>query len=191
MEPQAASFDTPTLAELFAAQGMPARAVGIMRRVVRDRPEDLALKARLGELEAQLPPPLGGKQAWQQPLAAILQAVDGATAVALMDYAGTPMACAECGGGAVDVPRLLAEYAAATASLRHTGQEQPLAGSLTELTLFTTHLTVVLRGLTDDAYLAMVLSPQGLAGKARYLMRQAAPGLIAQLGRLSSAPAPA
>lgn len=51
-EDPAAPYDTRTMAELFARQGLHDRAVEIYRKLVRARPEDEALAARLTELSA-------------------------------------------------------------------------------------------------------------------------------------------
>lgn len=51
-EEEAAPYDTRTMAELFARQGLHDRAVEIYRKLVRARPGDEALAARLAELSA-------------------------------------------------------------------------------------------------------------------------------------------
>jgi tetratricopeptide (TPR) repeat protein len=48
---------TRTLAELFARQGLHARAAEIYERLVEERPDDPALRARLGELRIRERPP--------------------------------------------------------------------------------------------------------------------------------------
>ena len=58
---------------------------------------------------------------------------------------------------------------------------QPAAGGLTELVISTPILTAVLRPLNEGYFLAVVLGVGGLSGKARYLMRQAAPELLRDL----------
>ena len=176
-----ASFDTPILAELFAAQGMPSRAVGILRQVVRERPDDQRSRERLAELEAQMEGPSQPRPDLLAPLRQLVEAVEGATAAALLQADLKVLCCFELGGSAVDVPQLLAEVSGGSEPLRQIGQAQPLCGGFTELTLFTTNLIVVLRGLDAVHLLAMVLRPRGLAGKARYLMQKGAADLLQQV----------
>jgi hypothetical protein len=52
-EDDATPYDTRTMAELFARQGIYGRAVEIYRKLVRARPTDEALATRLAELEAR------------------------------------------------------------------------------------------------------------------------------------------
>jgi len=55
------------------------------------------------------------------------------------------------------------------------------AGILEEFTLRTDVLTLMVRVLTPEYFLACAIMPQGGLGRARYLMRVAAPALRADL----------
>lgn len=167
------------MAELFYKQGNTARAVGIYRKVVRERPHDYAVARRLRELEHLTRRP-GETMTFREHMQRIVEAVPGATACALMGFDGIAIDSYEVGGGGLDIPTLLAEYSGAAQLLRH-NSGQPAAGGLTELTITTPHLTAVLRPLNEDYFLAVVLGTGGLSGKARYLMRQAAPDLLREL----------
>jgi predicted regulator of Ras-like GTPase activity (Roadblock/LC7/MglB family) len=173
-------FDTPTLAELFVKQGKPARAVGIYRKVVQTRPHDLRSVLRLRELERQVGTP-GTSMTFREHMQRIVESVPGATACALMGFDGIAIDTYEVGGSALDIPMLLTEYASAAQSLRHSGMQQPLAGPVAELLIATTNVTAILRPLNEEYFLAMVLGPDGLSGKARYIMRLAAPELLRDL----------
>lgn len=115
-------------------------------------------------------------------LRTLVEAVSGATACTLMGFDGIAVQGYEIGGSALNISALLTEYAAAFQTLRHGGEQQPLGGTLRELTLNTTHLCTVVQLLNDDYFVAMVLEPKGLSGKARFVLRQAAPALLKELG---------
>lgn len=111
----------------------------------------------------------------------IVNGVPGATACALMGFDGIAIDSFEIGVGDLDIPTLLTEYSSATQSLRHSGQQQPLAGAVREVIIRTENITAILRPLNADYFLAVVLGPQGFDGKARFLMRMAAPELLRDL----------
>ncbi len=55
------------------------------------------------------------------------------------------------------------------------------SGSAEELTIRTTDMTTLVRLLNDEYFIALLLSPKGNLGKARYLLRVLAPELLAEL----------
>ena len=55
------------------------------------------------------------------------------------------------------------------------------SGDLLELTLCGADLTAVVRTVTPEYFLALVVDPQGWAGKGRYLLRVLAPKLAPEL----------
>ncbi len=168
------------MAELYAQQGQVDRAVGIYRKVVAQHPHDTQARKRLSELESQ-PASEGAAMSFREHMQKIVESVPGATACTLMGYDGIPIDTYTVGGGELDMVALLTEYSAATSSLRHVGAEHPLAGSISEVVIATSEITAILRPLNDDYFLAMVLGPTGLSGKARYMMRLAAPALLRAL----------
>lgn len=169
------------MAELFMQQGHPRRALGIYRKVVRDRPHDQAARRRLTELEAHVGRERNHPMTFREHMQRIVESVPGATACALMGFDGIAIDSYEVGGGELDIPTLLTEYSSAALALRTTGNQQPLAGSVNELVITTPSLTTVLRPLNEEYFLAVVLGPAGVAGKARYLMRLAVPQLLKEL----------
>jgi len=54
------------------------------------------------------------------------------------------------------------------------------SGSLREISFITEGATVILRALTDEYFVALVLSPNGNFGKGRYLLKRAGPRLMAE-----------
>lgn len=111
----------------------------------------------------------------------IVESVPGATACSVMGFDGIAIDTFEGKQSAFDIPTLLTQYSAAVLSLRHAEADQPRSGAVQELVISTPQLTAVLRPLSGDYFLAVLLNPGALAGKARYLMRMAAPELLASL----------
>ena len=79
-----------------------------------------------------------------------------------------------------DVQTLAMEFAHLIAQARRTLTSLD-AGALEEFTLRTDVLTLVVRVLTPEYFLGCAIMPQGGLGRARYLMRIAAPALRADL----------
>lgn len=72
------------------------------------------------------------------------------------------------------------EIAAVTTQLRRAAEGLG-AGDVREVMLETDGMTTLLRPLTSEYFLAVTLGSGGLTGKARYLMRLAAPKIAAEL----------
>lgn len=56
-------------------------------------------------------------------------------------------------------------------------------GEVEELVIKAEQLTLVIRMLSDEYFLAVALSPQGNFGKCRFLLRMTAPQIISELVR--------
>lgn len=111
----------------------------------------------------------------------IVESVPGATACCIMGFDGIAIDTFEGKPSAFDIPTLLTEYSAAVLSLRHAEADQPHSGAVQEMVITTSQLTAVLRPLSGEYFLAVLLNPGALAGKARYLMRMASSELYAEL----------
>lgn len=72
------------------------------------------------------------------------------------------------------------EVAAVTSQLRRAAEGLG-AGEVKEVTLETDGMTTLLRPLTAEYFLAVSLDAGGLTGKARYMMRVAAPLIAVEL----------
>ena len=112
----------------------------------------------------------------------IVDGVPGAIACTVMGFDGIAIDSYECGRPPVDIPTLLTEYSAAVQQLKRGAAQQPEAGRVDELVVNSSNLIAVLRLLTDEYFLAVVLNHAGYTGKARYLMRVRAPLIVKELG---------
>ena len=112
-----------------------------------------------------------------------VERLDGGVAAVLMGFDGISVdSFAKSGydGALPDIQTLAMEFAHLIAQARRTLQSLD-AGPLEEFTLRAESLTLVVRVLTQEYFLACAVLPNGSVGKARYLMRMSAPVLRADL----------
>jgi predicted regulator of Ras-like GTPase activity (Roadblock/LC7/MglB family) len=113
----------------------------------------------------------------------LVERLDGGVAAVLMGFDGISVdSFAKSGydGALPDIQTLAMEFAHLIAQARRTLQSLD-AGPLEEFTLRAESLTLVVRVLTQEYFLACAVLPNGSVGKARYLMRMSAPALRADL----------
>jgi predicted regulator of Ras-like GTPase activity (Roadblock/LC7/MglB family) len=114
----------------------------------------------------------------------LLDRIDGAVSCVLMGFDGITVDQATKrdiqSSGTPDVQTLSMELAHLIAQTRRT-MESVEGGALEEFTLRTDKLTLVVRVLTSEYFLACAILPRANLGRARYLMRLTAPGLRADL----------
>jgi predicted regulator of Ras-like GTPase activity (Roadblock/LC7/MglB family) len=113
----------------------------------------------------------------------LVERLDGGVAAVLMGFDGISVdsfAKAGYDGALPDIQTLAMEFAHLIAQARRTLQSLD-AGPLEEFTLRAESLTLVVRVLNQEYFLACAVLPNGSVGKARYLMRMTAPVLRADL----------
>ncbi|HEY6476680.1 MAG TPA: hypothetical protein VI456_08860 [Polyangia bacterium] len=116
----------------------------------------------------------------------LLDGIEGGVSCVLMGFDGiTVDIYSRPGGhggldGGPDIQTLSMEFAHLIAQARRT-LDSVEAGTLEEFTLKTDKLTLVVRVLTSEYFLACAILPAASLGRARYLMRLTAPGLRADL----------
>jgi len=98
-----------------------------------------------------------------------------------MGFDGIPIDTLVKPGVELDVGTLLIEYSAAAQTLRRAGQGMSQVGDMGEMLVTNEHLTTLLRPLTQEIFLGVVLAKDSLSGKARYLMRVASEPLVKEL----------
>lgn len=173
------SFDTPTVAELFYRQSQPKRAVTIYRRVLLHNPGNSEAASRLHQIEAELE--RGSKAMdFRQLMHRLVKETPGALACTLMGFDGIPIDTFDCGEAKLDVQALLTEISS-LANFARGLRDNHATGNLGRLSLETEGVSAVVRPLTEEYFMAMVLAPDGLPGRAEFEMRMVAPRLIAEL----------
>ena len=113
----------------------------------------------------------------------LVERLDGGVAAVLMGFDGISVdSFAKSGydGALPDIQTLAMEFAHLIAQARRTLQSLD-AGPLEEFMLWAESLTLVVRVLNQEYFLACAVLPNGSVGKARYLMRMSAPALRADL----------
>ena len=113
----------------------------------------------------------------------LVEKLDGGVAAVLMGFDGISVdSYAKAGHDAAlpDIQTLAMEFAHLIAQARRTLVSLD-AGALEEFTLRAEALTLVVRVLTQEYFLAVALLPEGNVGKARYMMKVTAPALRADL----------
>ena len=111
----------------------------------------------------------------------ICQGVDGALACSLMGVDGIEVDTHLAGPAeGLDLRSLLVEYSDLFRSARDSAAGQQ-TGEMAELSLHTEKLVTVARLVSPDYFIVVVLAPEGNYGKARYLLRIAAPKVRSEL----------
>ncbi|QXE91496.1 roadblock/LC7 domain-containing protein [Geomonas subterranea] len=78
-------------------------------------------------------------------------------------------------GAGVDVQTMTIEYASVLKEVKRTVGVLK-TGDLEEVSIITEKCCVIVRGISDDFFAALVLPSDGNFGKARFLLKRAAPG---------------
>ena len=120
---------------------------------------------------------------FRESITKLVERLDGGVAGVMMGFDGITLDMYAKGGydGALpDIQTLAMEFAHLISQARRTLQSLD-AGALEEFTLRAEALTLVVRVLTQEYFLACAVLPSGSLGKARYLMRVTAPALRADL----------
>ncbi len=174
------SFDTPTMAELYFKQGHGDEALAVYQRLLARQPEDEGLRARARAIETHLSLERGSNMSFREHIQRIVEATPGAVACTIMGFDGIAIDTFEVGSDEVDIPNLLVEYSTAAQQMRRNAEQSP-AGAFVEMTVCGERMSAVLRALTEEYFLAVILKPTALVGKARYLMRTAAFAITQEL----------
>ena len=119
---------------------------------------------------------------FRESLQHIVDNVPGAVAAMIMGFDGIALESYDRDGGSgIDLPTLLIEYSGATQTLRRAVETVPEIGAVTEVAVERSTGTCLLRPLSDEYFMAVIVRPEGLTGKARYLMRTLAPQILRDL----------
>jgi predicted regulator of Ras-like GTPase activity (Roadblock/LC7/MglB family) len=113
----------------------------------------------------------------------VIDKLEGGIAGVLMGFDGIPLdsyAKAGFGDSLPDIQTLAAEFAHLVSQARRTVQSLD-AGALAEVAIRTDTVTLVISVITPEYFLACAMLPTAIIGKARYLVKVAAPKLRAEL----------
>lgn len=108
-------------------------------------------------------------------LKSIVEESCGGLGGVIMGYDGIAIDEYVSEGTGLDVQTLTIEYASVLKEIKRTVGVLK-TGDLEEVSIISERCSVVVRGISDDFFVALVLTPEGNFGKARYLLKRAVPG---------------
>ena len=110
----------------------------------------------------------------------IVEKTEGGIAGLLMDSNGIALESYAKDDAPFDISTVGIEFSVVLSSIQRAA-EMLEAGHAHEVAIGTDKMITLIRTLKDSYFLAVALTPDGNIGKGRYLMRTAAPKLIAEL----------
>jgi len=117
---------------------------------------------------------------FQDALKKIVDQVDGGIAGLVMGFDGISLEQYTREGNKIEVTTVGMEFSFILTQVRRAAELLQL-GDVLEVTIKAEKLTVVIRLISAEYFLAIAMSPEGNFGKARYLLRVTAPKLQSEL----------
>jgi predicted regulator of Ras-like GTPase activity (Roadblock/LC7/MglB family) len=117
---------------------------------------------------------------FKEPLQKIVDNVEGGIAGLVMGFDGIAVESYTREGHKMDINTVGMEFSFILTQVRKAAEILDV-GRINEISIKAEKLTIVIRVLNHDYFLALALSPEGNFGKGRYLMRVVAPRLQAEL----------
>jgi len=117
---------------------------------------------------------------FKEALRDLVEGTEGGLAGLLMDSSGIALETYAKDGSPFDINTIGIEFSVVIGSIKR-ASEMLEAGNANEIAVGTDKLITLIRTLGDTYFLALAITPDGNFGKGRYLMRTAAPKLIAEL----------
>lgn len=117
---------------------------------------------------------------FREALREIVEGTDGGFAGVLMDNSGIAVDTYTKDGTPFDMNTVGVEFSVALGSVKKAA-EMLEAGETSEVSIGTGKMITIIRFLNSTYFLALSMKPDGNFGKGRYLMRAAAPKLLAEL----------
>jgi predicted regulator of Ras-like GTPase activity (Roadblock/LC7/MglB family) len=117
---------------------------------------------------------------FKEPLRKIVDNVEGGIAGLVMGFDGISVESYTREGHKIDINTVGMEFSFILTQVRKAAEILDV-GKCNEIAIKAEKLTLVVRVLNHDYFLALALAPEGNFGKGRYLMRVVAPRLQAEL----------
>jgi predicted regulator of Ras-like GTPase activity (Roadblock/LC7/MglB family) len=117
---------------------------------------------------------------FKETLRDLVEGTEGALAGLLMDSSGIAVESYAKGESPFDINAIGIEFGVVIGQIKRAA-EMLEAGNANEIAVGTDRLITLIRTLGDTYFLALAITPGGNFGKGRYLMRTAAPKLMAEL----------
>lgn len=117
---------------------------------------------------------------FKETLRDLVEGTEGGLAGLLMDSSGIALESYAKDDSPIDINAIGVEFGVVIGQIKQAA-EMLEAGSTNEIAVGTDRLITLIRTLGDTYFLALAMTPGGNLGKGRYLMRTAAPRLMAEL----------
>jgi predicted regulator of Ras-like GTPase activity (Roadblock/LC7/MglB family) len=117
---------------------------------------------------------------FKEALREMVDRTDGGIASLLMDSSGIALESYAKDDAPFDINTVGIEFSVVIGSIKRATQMLE-AGATHEVAIGTDKMITLIRMLSDTYFLALAISPEGNFGKGRFLMRTAAPKLLAEL----------
>jgi predicted regulator of Ras-like GTPase activity (Roadblock/LC7/MglB family) len=114
--------------------------------------------------------------AFKEILKTIVSQSSGSLGAVVMGYDGIAIDEYLRDGGGVDVSMLAVEYASVLKEIKRTVGVLK-TGELEEVSIVSERCSVIVRGIDNDFFAALIMSADGNFGKGRYLLKREAPRL--------------
>jgi predicted regulator of Ras-like GTPase activity (Roadblock/LC7/MglB family) len=118
---------------------------------------------------------------FKEALKGLVDQTDGGIAGLLMDSSGIALESYARDDAAFDINMIGIEFSVVISQIKR-ATEMLEAGHAQEVSIGTEKMITLVRMLNETYFLALTIAPGGNFGKGRYLMRTAAPTLLAELG---------
>jgi predicted regulator of Ras-like GTPase activity (Roadblock/LC7/MglB family) len=118
---------------------------------------------------------------FREALREIVEKTEGGVAGLIMDSEGIPVEAYARDDAPFDITTVGIEFGVVLGSIKRAAESLE-AGRTSEVAIGTDKLITIIRTLGDTYFLAVAMRPDGNFGRGRFLMRTAAPKLIAELG---------
>jgi predicted regulator of Ras-like GTPase activity (Roadblock/LC7/MglB family) len=117
---------------------------------------------------------------FRETLREIVDQTDGGVAGIIMDSEGIAVESYALANAPFDITTVGVEFGVVLESIKR-AIESLEAGLAREVAIGTDSMIAIIRPLGESYFLALAMRPDGNFGKGRYLMRSAAPRLLAEL----------
>lgn len=117
---------------------------------------------------------------FKETLRDLVEGTEGGMAGLLMDSSGITLESYAKADSPFDINAIGIEFGVVIGQIKRAA-EMLEAGTANEIAVGTDRLLTLIRPLSDTYFLALAIQPGGNFGKGRYLMRTAAPKLLAEL----------
>ncbi len=117
---------------------------------------------------------------FKEPLQKIVDNVEGGIAGLVMGFDGIAVESYTREGQKMDITTVGMEFSFILTQVRKAAEILEVGG-VTEISIKAEKLTIVIRMLSPEYFVALALTPEGNFGKGRFMMRLVAPKLQAEL----------